>query len=144
MKTWFITGTSRGFGREWTKAALGRGERVAATARNIDSLRDLASAHGKNLLPIKLDVTDRAADFAVPLKENDSRARRPKPSCHCRWGDRGRRAKKRASSSSTTVHAVLLNHASPKASAYRKGPNRYWRWIALTASWSTPLPRSRF
>jgi NAD(P)-dependent dehydrogenase (short-subunit alcohol dehydrogenase family) len=65
MKTWFITGTSRGFGREWTKAALARGDRVAATARNIDSLKDLASEHGKNLLPIKLDVTDRAADFAA-------------------------------------------------------------------------------
>ncbi len=65
MKTWFITGTSRGFGREWAKAALARGDRVAATARNIDSLRDLASKHGKNLLPIKLDVTDRAADFAA-------------------------------------------------------------------------------
>ena len=65
MKTWFITGTSRGFGREWAKAALARGDRVAATARNIDSLKDLASEHGKNLLPIKLDVTDRAADFAA-------------------------------------------------------------------------------
>jgi NAD(P)-dependent dehydrogenase (short-subunit alcohol dehydrogenase family) len=65
MKTWFITGTSRGFGREWAKAALARGDRVAATARNIDSLKGLASEHGKNLLPIKLDVTDRAADFAA-------------------------------------------------------------------------------
>ena len=63
MKTWFITGTSRGFGREWAKAALARGDRVAATARNIDTLKDLASEYGKNLLPIKLDVTDRAADF---------------------------------------------------------------------------------
>ena len=25
-KVWFITGTSRGFGREWTKAALERGD----------------------------------------------------------------------------------------------------------------------
>ena len=65
MKIWFITGASRGFGREWTKAALARGDRVAATARNIDTLKDLASEHGKNLLPIKLDVTDRAADFAA-------------------------------------------------------------------------------
>ena len=44
---------------------MARGDRVAATARNIDSLKDLASEHGKNLLPIKLDVTDRAADFAA-------------------------------------------------------------------------------
>ena len=31
MKAWFITGTSRGFGREWALAALERGDRVAAT-----------------------------------------------------------------------------------------------------------------
>ena len=40
-KTWFITGTSRGFGREWTKAALERGDRVAATARDPSTLEDL-------------------------------------------------------------------------------------------------------
>ena len=39
MKTWFITGTSRGFGREWTIAALERGDRVAATARNVSRSR---------------------------------------------------------------------------------------------------------
>ena len=35
-KTWFITGASKGFGREWTEAALERGDRVAATARDLD------------------------------------------------------------------------------------------------------------
>jgi NAD(P)-dependent dehydrogenase (short-subunit alcohol dehydrogenase family) len=29
VKTWFITGTSRGFGREWAIAALDRGDQVA-------------------------------------------------------------------------------------------------------------------
>ena len=33
-KVWFITGTSKGFGRIWAEAALERGDRVAATARN--------------------------------------------------------------------------------------------------------------
>jgi NAD(P)-dependent dehydrogenase (short-subunit alcohol dehydrogenase family) len=33
-KIWFITGSSRGFGREFALAALERGDRVAATARN--------------------------------------------------------------------------------------------------------------
>ena len=45
-KTWFITGTSRGFGREWTKAALERGDRVAATARDTSALDDFRSAPG--------------------------------------------------------------------------------------------------
>jgi NAD(P)-dependent dehydrogenase (short-subunit alcohol dehydrogenase family) len=65
MKIWFITGTSRGFGREWAIAALDRGDKVAATARNTATLDDLAAKYGDAILPIKLDVTDRAADFAA-------------------------------------------------------------------------------
>ncbi|MEP9383559.1 SDR family oxidoreductase [Nocardioides sp. KR10-350] len=64
-KTWFITGTSRGFGREWTLAALERGDRVAATARDVTSLADLTEKYGDQLLPIALDVTDRDACFAA-------------------------------------------------------------------------------
>ncbi|NWK95953.1 short-chain dehydrogenase/reductase [Sphingobium lactosutens] len=65
-KTWFITGTSRGFGRVWTKAALKRGDRVIATARNIDSLEILRTSYGNDvLLPLTLDVTDRDAVFAA-------------------------------------------------------------------------------
>jgi NAD(P)-dependent dehydrogenase (short-subunit alcohol dehydrogenase family) len=63
MKTWFITGASRGFGREWAIAALDRGDKVAATARNLATLDDLVAKYGDALLPIKLDVTDRDADF---------------------------------------------------------------------------------
>jgi NAD(P)-dependent dehydrogenase (short-subunit alcohol dehydrogenase family) len=65
QKTWFITGTSRGFGREWTAAALERGDRVAATARDTSSLDDLVEKYGDAILAIALDVTDREADFAA-------------------------------------------------------------------------------
>ena len=64
-KVWFITGTSRGFGREWAIAALERGDKVAATARDTASLDDLVERFGDALLPIRLDVTDRDADFAA-------------------------------------------------------------------------------
>jgi NAD(P)-dependent dehydrogenase (short-subunit alcohol dehydrogenase family) len=64
-KVWFITGTSRGFGREWAIAALDRGDKVAATARDTASLADLVDKFGDAILPITLDVTDRAADFAA-------------------------------------------------------------------------------
>ncbi|MFF3660499.1 SDR family NAD(P)-dependent oxidoreductase [Streptomyces olivochromogenes] len=60
-KTWFITGTSRGFGREWAIAALERGDKVAASARNATSLDDLVATYGDAVLPIALDVTDRVA-----------------------------------------------------------------------------------
>jgi NAD(P)-dependent dehydrogenase (short-subunit alcohol dehydrogenase family) len=64
-KTIFITGASRGFGKIWAEAFLKRGDKVAATVRNLDSLNDLKQQYGDALLPIKLDVTDRAASFAA-------------------------------------------------------------------------------
>ncbi|EKF25176.1 short chain dehydrogenase family protein [Mycolicibacterium hassiacum DSM 44199] len=68
---WFITGASRGFGREWAIAALDRGDRVAATARDLATLDDLAARYGEALLPIRLDVTDRAADFAAVARAHE-------------------------------------------------------------------------
>ncbi|HEY1700207.1 MAG TPA: SDR family oxidoreductase [Trebonia sp.] len=65
MKVWFITGASKGFGREWAIAALERGDKVAATARDTATLDDLRERYGDALLPLQLDVTDRAADFAA-------------------------------------------------------------------------------
>lgn len=56
-KVWFITGASRGFGRVWAEAALKRGDRVVATARNPDSLADLKRAYDDNVLTLELDVT---------------------------------------------------------------------------------------
>lgn len=58
-KNWFITGTSRGFGREWAMAALERGDRVAATARRTETLKDLVDRYGDRVLPIALDVTSK-------------------------------------------------------------------------------------
>jgi NAD(P)-dependent dehydrogenase (short-subunit alcohol dehydrogenase family) len=62
-KIWFITGTSRGFGREWTVAALDRGDRVVSTARDARTLDDIAAKYGELVLPLTLDVTDRTAVF---------------------------------------------------------------------------------
>ncbi|WP_338900184.1 SDR family oxidoreductase [Streptomyces sp. TG1A-60] len=70
-KVWFITGSSRGFGRRFAQAALERGDRVAATARDTDSLADLVAAHGEALLPLKLDVTDKAAAFEAVQSAHD-------------------------------------------------------------------------
>jgi NAD(P)-dependent dehydrogenase (short-subunit alcohol dehydrogenase family) len=70
-KTCFITGASRGFGREWAIAALERGDSVAATARDTATLDDLVERFGERLLPLKLDVTDREADFAAVKQAHD-------------------------------------------------------------------------
>ncbi|MDQ2831090.1 MAG: SDR family oxidoreductase [Chloroflexota bacterium] len=70
-KVWFITGASRGFGREWAMAALDRGDKVAATARDVATLDDLVQTYGAAILPLRLDVTDRAADFAAVKTAHD-------------------------------------------------------------------------
>ncbi len=63
--TWFVTGSSRGFGYEWADAALERGDRVAATARDLQRLEPLVQRYGDAVLPVQLNVTDRAAAFAA-------------------------------------------------------------------------------
>ena len=65
MKTWFITGTSKGFGRVWAKAALERGDQVVATARRMESITDLAEQYPETALPLALDVTNHAAVTAA-------------------------------------------------------------------------------
>jgi NAD(P)-dependent dehydrogenase (short-subunit alcohol dehydrogenase family) len=72
MKTWFITGASRGFGRVWAEAALERGDRVAATAREAATLASLTAAYGERFLPLTLDVTDRPAVFAAVSRAVDA------------------------------------------------------------------------
>ncbi len=57
-KTWFITGTSSGFGRLLTERLLARGDRVAATLRRPELLDDLKAAHGNRLWIGRLDVTE--------------------------------------------------------------------------------------
>ncbi len=67
-KTIFITGASRGFGKLWAEALLQRGDKVIATARDLRALDDLVSQYGDNILPLQLDVNDRAAGFAAVAK----------------------------------------------------------------------------
>ncbi|AQZ63696.1 short-chain dehydrogenase/reductase [[Actinomadura] parvosata subsp. kistnae] len=64
-KVWFVTGSSRGLGRCFVEAALAHGDRVAATARSVDALEELTATYGDNVLPLAMDVTDKAAVFAA-------------------------------------------------------------------------------
>jgi NAD(P)-dependent dehydrogenase (short-subunit alcohol dehydrogenase family) len=64
MKTWFITGASRGFGALVVERALAKGEAVAATARNPHTVIDRFGAH-PNLIPLALDVTNEEQAVAA-------------------------------------------------------------------------------
>jgi NAD(P)-dependent dehydrogenase (short-subunit alcohol dehydrogenase family) len=57
-KVWFVTGSTRGFGRELVRTALDAGDAVAATARRPEQLADLVGTYSDRILPLRLDVTD--------------------------------------------------------------------------------------
>jgi NAD(P)-dependent dehydrogenase (short-subunit alcohol dehydrogenase family) len=64
-KTWLITGSSRGLGRELAKAVLDDGDNLVATARRTDGLEELVRAYGERVRAVALDVTDPAAARAA-------------------------------------------------------------------------------
>lgn len=64
-RTWFVTGASRGMGRELVEQALAHGDRVAATLRRPEQLDDLMARFGDRLWVRALDVTDTARLYAV-------------------------------------------------------------------------------
>ena len=64
-KVWLITGCSSGFGRALAEAALERGDRVVATARNTAPLLELATRWPGTVHLAELDVTDTAQCGAV-------------------------------------------------------------------------------
>jgi NAD(P)-dependent dehydrogenase (short-subunit alcohol dehydrogenase family) len=65
QQVWFITGSSRGFGRELVEQLLERGDKVIATERNITSLGDIQTSK-ENLLVLQLDITNEEnAKFAA-------------------------------------------------------------------------------
>ncbi|HTD98806.1 MAG TPA: SDR family NAD(P)-dependent oxidoreductase [Mucilaginibacter sp.] len=70
-KVFLITGASRGFGKLWAEAFLKRGDKVAATARNLDHLNDLVEKYGDAVLPIKLDVNSRGESIAAVKQAKD-------------------------------------------------------------------------
>jgi NAD(P)-dependent dehydrogenase (short-subunit alcohol dehydrogenase family) len=74
-KTWFITGTSSGFGRALTEELLARGDRVIGTVRKLSSMDDLKQRYGDQLDVERLDVTDTVAVHAIVSRAFESAGR---------------------------------------------------------------------
>jgi NAD(P)-dependent dehydrogenase (short-subunit alcohol dehydrogenase family) len=71
-QVWLITVTSSGFGHAHAEAALDRGDRIVATARDPGRLNSLAAANG--LHAIALDVTDPEQRRSPSIKRSRSLA----------------------------------------------------------------------
>lgn len=70
-KVWLITGSANGLGRDIAEAALAAGNRVVATARRPEELRELVERHGDDIRAVKHDVRDsEQADAAVAAAVN--------------------------------------------------------------------------
>jgi NAD(P)-dependent dehydrogenase (short-subunit alcohol dehydrogenase family) len=64
-QVFFLTGSSRGLGRQIAEAVLAAGHQLVATARDPGSVADLADRYGRQVLPVALDVTDPDAAVAA-------------------------------------------------------------------------------
>src|ERR1700745_465178 len=60
-QVWLVTGSSRGLGRAIVEAGLVAGNKVLATARDIESLRELSERYGDQVKLFELDVTDESS-----------------------------------------------------------------------------------
>ena len=139
MKTWFITGTSRGFGREWAIAALDRGDKVAATARDLGTLEDLVRKYGDVILPVKLDVTDKEAGFAAVRQAHERFGRLDVVVNNAGYGQFGMveeisEAEIRAQLETNVLGALWVTQAACRSCASR---------AAVTSSRSLPSAASR-
>lgn len=59
QKVWMVTGSSSGLGKSFVKAIAEQGDFVAAAARSKEALQELENLYPGQILPIKLDVTDK-------------------------------------------------------------------------------------
>ncbi|KIJ26713.1 hypothetical protein M422DRAFT_55381, partial [Sphaerobolus stellatus SS14] len=69
QKVWVITGTSTGLGRELVSAVLLRGDKVIATARSLDKIKDLEESNPGRCRALQLDVTSEFSEIREKAKE---------------------------------------------------------------------------
>lgn len=63
---WLVTGCSSGFGVDFVKTILARGDKAIATARNVDSLHALVDA---GAAPLQLDVSAPASEIDEKVRQ---------------------------------------------------------------------------
>ncbi|UKK94708.1 SDR family oxidoreductase [Brucella pseudogrignonensis] len=65
QNVWFITGAARGIGLSLARQVLAQGDAVAATSRNLESLRSALGEDSAHFLALAVDLTDEASTKAA-------------------------------------------------------------------------------
>jgi NAD(P)-dependent dehydrogenase (short-subunit alcohol dehydrogenase family) len=65
QKTWLITGSGNGLGRNIAEAALKAGDKVVGGARRTEELASLVAQYGERVKPITLEGRDESAAKAA-------------------------------------------------------------------------------
>lgn len=58
VKTWFITGASKGLGLALVNQLLAAGQKVAATSRNLAQLKNAVATDNPDFLPLEVNLSD--------------------------------------------------------------------------------------
>lgn len=61
MKTWFITGSSSGIGKEIARTVLKRGDNAVIMARSVETLKELVEQYPDRTLAVPLELTDKVS-----------------------------------------------------------------------------------
>ncbi len=64
-KVWFITGSSKGLGKNLVEALLLKGDYVVATARNPEQLKEFVDQYPEQLLTLELDVQNKEQIYSA-------------------------------------------------------------------------------
>ena len=65
QNVWFITGAARGIGLSLARQVLAQGDAVAATSRNLESLRSALGEDSAQFLALAVDLTDEVSTKAA-------------------------------------------------------------------------------
>jgi NAD(P)-dependent dehydrogenase (short-subunit alcohol dehydrogenase family) len=135
-KVWFITGTSRGFGHIWARAALARGDRVAATARDVGPLQPLVVQYGDRVAAITLAVRGgaRGCRDRRPVRQ-DRRCREQRRIRPDRHGRRSQRSSGKSPDRNRPIRRALGDPSG--AAAYARADVRPHHQVSSIAGITT-------
>src|SRR6267154_4088275 len=112
-QVWLVTGSSRGLGRAIVEAGLAAGNKVLATARDIESLHDLSERHGDQIKLFALEVVINNAGYGNLSPPLCAKTFQRKPLCSRRHDSGGATIGADHRKEVTPMEKAEANHVQP-------------------------------